>query len=330
MTTKDYKKVLVLGGTGMLGSMLTDVLSTSPQIKVIATKQPTECGQNSLTTTTEPIEWHSYTFDARHPSALKKLLDATEPDYIVNAIGLIKHNINTDSPSDNMKAIALNATFPLLLSEVVGPYTRIIQICTDCVYTGMRGAYNESDRHDAQDIYGKTKSLGELVGDNTTLIRCSIIGPEQKTFKSLLEWFRRQPAHARIKGFSNHQWNGVTTLQFAKLCRGLITNDTYRQKIQHFIPANTINKLDLLRCFASHYLRNDIAIEESQAHESVDRTLATLHPEVNKFLWSLAGYTDQIPTIAEGVLELSQYEKSLSTKLQPPPLAPENFLRSTL
>lgn len=330
MTIKDHKKVLVLGGTGMLGSMLIDVLSTSPQIKVIATKQPTECGQNSLTTATEPIEWHSYTFEARHPSALNKLLDATEPDYIVNAIGLIKHNINTVSPSDNMKAIAINATFPLLLSDVVGKHARIIQICTDCVYTGMRGAYFESDLHDAQDIYGKTKSLGEHVGDNTTLIRCSIIGPEEKTFKSLLEWFRRQPLHARIKGFSNHRWNGVTTLQFAKLCLGIISNGTYHQKLQHFIPANTITKYHLLQCLAKTYRRSDVTIEESLGVESIDRTLTTLHPEVNKFLWALAGCTNKIPTIEEGVQELSAYKIPFSTELQQQPPLSEAFLRPTL
>ena len=98
----------------------------------------------------------------------------------------------------------------------------MIQIATDCVYSGKTGGYNEDSLHDALDAYGKTKSLGEVRSSTFLNIRSSIIGPEINHKVLLLEWFLKQPKGAVLNGFSNHLWNGVTTLQFAELCLTII------------------------------------------------------------------------------------------------------------
>jgi len=106
------------------------------------------------------------------------------------------------------------------------PMAKVLQIATDCVYSGKTGNYDEAAKHDALDVYGKTKSLGEVNARHVLNIRCSIIGPELKGRLSLLEWFLSQPTGARVNGYAHHQWNGITTLQFAELCVMLMRGRT--------------------------------------------------------------------------------------------------------
>jgi dTDP-4-dehydrorhamnose reductase len=175
------------------------------------------------------------------------------------------------------------------------------------VYSGKEGGYTEQAPHDALDVYGKTKSLGETFHPGVAHLRCSIIGPEPKDFKFLIEWFRKQPHGANVNGFRNHQWNGVTTLQFARLCGGIIREDLILPHLQHVVPSGTVTKAQMLRDFAEVYERGDIAIQEVDAKTIVDRTLATSNPDLNSALWRAAGYS-QPPTVTEMIRELGRFE----------------------
>jgi dTDP-4-dehydrorhamnose reductase len=156
-------------------------------------------------------------------------------------------------------------------------------------------------------VYGKTKSLGEVRSPNVNHLRCSIIGPEQKGHLSLLDWLLNQPQGAKVCGYTNHLWNGVTTLAFAKLCHGIMSKQLELSHVQHVVPLNVATKAELLSHFNYFYHRNDIQIEYVVAPVAIDRTLSTLDAKKNQELWQAAGY-DEPPYIQQMIEELANYQ----------------------
>lgn len=223
-----------------------------------------------------------------------------EYDYIINCIGIIKQKLN-----DPKEAIFTNSILPYIICEG-SPQAKIIQIATDCVFSGKKGHYTEDDEHDASDIYGKTKSLGEVMKPNFYNIRTSIVGIDKANI-SLLSWFLSQEKNAVVKGYTNHHWNGITTLHFAKLCYALMKKKRSVPNNFHFFPKDVVNKYGLLNIFAEKFNRKDIRIEPFVAKYGVDRTLSTIC-KVNSSLWKDMGY-DTPPTIEQMVGELAEYEK---------------------
>ena len=296
-------KVLVLGGSGMLGSMVVDLLSRNGTFDVTATVRDaalaTQFGAHL-----PGAAWRVFRFEG-HPPSLD-MLDGHP--WIVNAIGITKPLIRDDHPAEIERAIDVNARLPYLIGHRARQSgARVLQIATDCVYSGRQGGYRETDLHDALDVYGKTKSLGESFQDNVHHLRCSIIGPEPKDFKFLIEWFRRQAPAATVKGFVNHRWNGVTTLHFARLCAGIIARGLALPHLQHVVPSGSMTKASMLHAFAAAFRRPDIQIEDVEAGTIVDRTLDTITPDVNRRLWEAAGYPDP-PSVAEMIGELGAFD----------------------
>lgn len=252
-------RTIILGSTGMLGSMVAktwrrDFYSTSRE-----------------------------RFDALDPDL--SLLDRF--DWTVNCIGLIKPNCG-----DVGKAIRVNALLPHSLPK------NTLQIATDCVYSGSKGSYTETDEHDALDVYGKTKSLGEA--PNIHSLRCSIIGPEINNHISLLDWFLSQD---KANGYTNHLWNGITTYHFSLICQAIIEQGIKLPNLQHIVPADVVTKAELLRIIAGAY-KADIEVVDVKAPVAVDRTLSTTNPELNSRIWKAAGY-DTPPTIKQMAEELA-------------------------
>jgi len=297
------KSVLVLGGTGMLGSMVTDELARSPELRLSATYRSADRAPSP--SRLPGVHWNP--FDASAGRLHEQLAACGENAWIINAIGITKPLIREDDPRQIETAIHVNALLPhsvAAFARTVG--ARVLQIATDCVYSGAKGAYVETDLHDALDVYGKTKSLGECQEPNVHHLRCSIIGPEPKDFKFLIEWFRTQPADARVNGYLNHQWNGVTTLQFARVCRGIIEAEPALPRLQHVVPEGAISKAQMLHEFVTAYRRPDITISDMNAASVVDRTLATCRPDLNAQLWRAAGYTNP-PTVPQMISEVAHY-----------------------
>lgn len=301
----DKINVLILGASGMLGSMVTDFLSREEDLSIAATVRSSELTKKAGKHINN-VEWQI--FEVKEEAQTVQLLHGLgKPDWIVNAIGLIKPHTHDDEPIEVERAIVGNAAFPYWLARTF-EQSRILQIATDCVYSGTQGHYVESSKHDALDVYGKTKSLGEALLSNVNHLRCSIIGPEPKSYVSLLEWFRRQPVQSKVSGFLNHSWNGITTLHFAKICYGIIKDNTTLPHLQHLVPSGDITKHDLLRCLARCYKRSDIEIAGSDAAQAIDRRLATDNKELNAKLWKNAGYEDRPPTVPEMVEELAAFD----------------------
>lgn len=298
------KTVAVIGASGMLGSMVLDVLSQDEDLKLISTvrtKKLAELERSKF----KNVDWRLLDVEKDNTAELRSAIHGAS--YIVNAIGVIKPYIHDDNPVETERAIKVNSLFPYKLAQLaVANRAQILQITTDCVYSGSRGSYVETDRHDALDVYGKSKSLGEALLPNVHNLRCSIIGPENKGYLSLLEWFLHLPRNAHIEGYINHRWNGITTLHFARICLGIIQKNVKLPPLQHIVPKDVVTKAELLRLFASEYNRGDIVITPTNAKIAIDRTLATKNESLNRELWRAAGY-EEPPSISQMIAELARY-----------------------
>lgn len=162
-------KVLVLGAQGMLGSMAAATLSERRDLKVrVTTRGDPPAGSGAS----------RRRFDASS-DPVERLLETEAPDWVVNAIAVVAPLIREDDSASVLRAIDVNAAFPRRLADAAAAREqRIIQIATDGVYSGLHGPYDEGAPHDAQDVYGRTKSLGEVCDSHVVLLRCSIVGPE--------------------------------------------------------------------------------------------------------------------------------------------------------
>ena len=286
----------------MLGSMIVDYLSRDSQFSLTATVRTADL-QERMQAVYPKVRWEIADFRGFTDFAA---FDGQQ--WIINAIGITKPLIRDDHAAEILNAIEINSLLPHTIGrEAQRRNARVIQIATDCVYSGSKGHYTETDAHDALDVYGKTKSLGECFLPNTQHLRCSIIGPEPKDFKFLIEWFRRQPPDASVNGFTNHHWNGVTTLHFAKLCKGIIETGPALSHLQHVVPSGLVTKARMLHDFAQAYSRPDITIRDTEAKTVIDRTLDTTTPDANLALWRAAGY-QQPPTVTHMILELGKYD----------------------
>jgi dTDP-4-dehydrorhamnose reductase len=283
---------MVLGGSGMLGKACDLVFSEAPNVQLVST------ARQSLPKMRQ--------FDVLNHS-IKELILAEEPDWIINCIGIIKPHIKEDSSESVENAIRVNSVFPHEIANAISKTnTRVIQIATDCVYSGREGSYIETSPHDPTDTYGKTKSLGEVSSNQFLHIRASIIGPEFGRSTSLQEWFLGQPAGAKVNGFTDHLWNGLTTYHFALLSLALISEGMNQSGKHHVLPSNILSKAKLLETFAEVHGRQDINVEHIESTNKIDRTLATVDLDFSNQLWKLAGYTE-VPTIQQMILEQKNF-----------------------
>jgi dTDP-4-dehydrorhamnose reductase len=289
--------VLVLGASGMLGGMVARVLDGEPQLNV------TRAARASAGEATIP-------FDAEQEGSVERLLASARWDWLVNAVGVIKPLIDETDPACVARATAVNETFPQRLAagaERAG--SRVIQIATDGVFSGRSAPYDEETRHDADGVYERSKSGGEVSAPHVLNLRCSIIGPEGwREPRSLLGWALSQPSGARISGYTNHRWNGVTSLHFARLCRGVIlAGGLDLPWLLHVVPADTVSKAELLELALQAFGRTDVTASAEPGPIPVDRTLTTRYPEANRRLWAAAGYAEP-PRIATMIAELASLQ----------------------
>lgn len=297
--------VLVLGGSGMLGAMVVDLLSRDASVAVSATvRDPFLLVR--MNERIPGVRWD--VFDAESTDPDGALFADRRFDWIVNAIGVIKPHIREDAPRSVERAVRVNTLFPSRLAEIAEREgMRVLQIATDCVYSGTTGGYHEDALHDPTDVYGKTKSLGEVRSEYVHHLRCSIVGPEPRRGVSLMEWFLGQPSGSEVGGFVNHRWNGVTTLQFARVCAGIVREDRPPfSHCAHLVPRGEVTKAELLELLAAAFGRSDIRIERKDAPTALDRTLSTSFPETARALWRDAGYAEA-PDTAKMLEELRAY-----------------------
>jgi dTDP-4-dehydrorhamnose reductase len=190
-------------------------------------------------------------------------------DYIINSTGVIRHKISSESQQDIENATKVNCLFPQQLGRLAKKYGyKVLQIGTDCVFSGKNGFYTESDQPDADDVYGKSKALGEVLYGDALTIRTSTIGHELHTNFGLLNWFLLQ--ENRCKGFKNAIFSGLPTVVLAEVIRDRILHNRALKGLYH-VAAAPINKYDLLQLIAEIYGKKiDI---ESDEDFVIDRSL---------------------------------------------------------
>lgn len=293
-------KVAVIGSTGMLGREVAR--SKFDGYEVVEWNRRS----TPVVSTNEHIQIDS------NLTHLEEKMNMNDISFVVNCAGLIRQKIDEDSLSSRAQAVKANFDLPLRLVSLSEKYNfKIIQIGTDCVFSGRHGNYKESDIHDAEDIYGKTKSLGEIPHENLIILRTSIVGLEAQSNSSLLSWFINQSRNARVKGYSDQIWNGVTIFHFAKFVTSIIDQNGFNQfsGVHHVVPSDSVSKDKLLKIFGIAFGREDIEIDSVATGRDLDMTLGTNHPSMNSLLWKLAGYSHP-PTIEEMILEYSSLIQS--------------------
>jgi len=281
------KKVLVLGSTGMLGSAVVDALQEKGHEVITASRST------------------GIKFDAVNLDTEKLLTEANlqEGDFVINCVGLTKSRIDEASIASRSLAVKLNIDFPNDLAKAAQKLgVNIIQVATDCVFSGLAGGYSEGSAHDPLDVYGKTKSLGETPSPNVMHLRCSLIGPEVGRSSLFFEWVRQQPINAQIDGYTNHLWNGLSSRAFGKVVSGIISEELFESSVQHLVPSDEVTKDELVRLELSALRRDDVQVTSTEGEHPIDRTLATDRTGFNTQLFLAAGYK-KIPTIEEMVLE---------------------------
>jgi len=280
-------RVLVLGSTGMLGSAVNQILQESGHDVVAASR-------------TRGIR-----FDAEDLASTELLASSglSAGDFVVNCVGLTKARIHENDPVSRGLAVKLNIEFPYDLAAASKQHgVKVIQVATDCVFSGTSGNYSEIASHDALDVYGKTKSLGEVPSDNVMHLRCSLVGPERGRSSLFFEWVRSQPRGSMVFGYTNHIWNGLSSRAFGRIVAGVVEQDIFRAGVQHLVPYDQVTKDELVRMQLSALGRTDVTVNPTQADFEVNRTLSTKNSAANRELFLAAGYSE-IPTIQEMVSE---------------------------
>jgi dTDP-4-dehydrorhamnose reductase len=296
------KRIIIFGATGMLGHQVTKVFSQDNNYEIIATYRKKKDLKNIYQ------DKKNVTFVKYDALKNKNFLNITNKKvhHIINCIGIIKPYINEVDVHSIKKAIFVNGFFPHELFHHFSKKNknmRFFQIATDCVFNGSKGKYSEKDSHNADDIYGKTKSLGEVNKEKFFNIRCSIIGKELKSYKSLLEWFLNLKQKSKLTGFANHKWNGLTTKAYSEFLKTIIDNNIEIPRLIHVLPSDTVSKYELIFLLKKIFNKKDISLSKINHPLTIDRTLATNNLKLVKYIWSKSIYK-KTPSIKDMLIEI--------------------------
>ncbi len=246
------RRIVILGGDGMLGHQLLQHFDQ--RYEVWATLR-----NNFNTYQAYKIfnrENSLYEIDADNYDQLEKVFKKIRPEVVINCIGIVKQR---KEAIDAIESIKINALLPHQLCLLCKEYAaRFIQISTDCVFSGEKGNYTESDVPDAEDLYGRTKLLGEVASPHAITLRTSIIGIELSRKQGLIEWFLSQ--RGTIQGYVHAIYSGFTTIELAQIIERLITQHVELSGIWH-VSSDPINKYQLLCSLSDKLNRNDIEIK---------------------------------------------------------------------
>ena len=298
---KGRKNILILGCTGMLGSEVLKVFIESKKFNISASITSKKNLKFLKFEKFQKINFFKFNVLQDSLSKLKKFIK--KDTIIVNCIGVIKPNIDENNVNSVLKAVKINSVFPFNLNNEFAKKNKIYQIATDCVYDGSSKLYSENSPHNALDVYGKSKSLGEINNKNFFNIRSSIIGKEIKNHKSLYDWFQNQNKNSKVKGFTNHLWNGITTKAFGNILISIIENKISLPNKIHICPKNIVTKYEMLRLFKDKIPNKNINIKPVKAKNKINRTLSTDYKKLNNIIWNKSIYK-KIPTIEQLIKEI--------------------------
>ncbi len=245
ISNQQNSKVLVLGVTGMLGNAVFRWFSQSKDFSVRGSARSSH-GLARL-----PLELTPRVVcgvDVENPDSLTQLFAQLKPDVVINCVGLVKQ---LDSADDPLLAIPINALLPHRLARLCAVSgARLIHMSTDCVFDGQKGCYTESDVSNSQDLYGRSKFLGEVDYPHAVTLRTSIIGHELGSYHGLVNWFLSQ--NQGVRGFTRAVFSGLPTVELARVIRDFVIPNPSLRGVYH-VSAEPIDKYSLLKLLAEVY-----------------------------------------------------------------------------
>jgi dTDP-4-dehydrorhamnose reductase len=257
-------RILVLGASGMLGNAVMKLFAKEGLHETWGTLR-NESGKQFFS---DDIQSHLISaVDVLNQDALLNIFAITRPNVVINCVGMIKQLRDANDP---LHVLPLNALFPHHLAKlcmVAG--ARLIHISTDCVFSGKKGSYIESDESDARDLYGKSKYIGELHDyPHAITLRTSIIGHELNSNHALIDWFLAQ--HDQVKGYKKAIFSGLPTVELAEVIHNRILPKPALHGLYH-VSANPVAKFDLLNMVAKAYEKEIVIQPDDEI--VIDRSL---------------------------------------------------------
>ncbi|MCG0050110.1 MULTISPECIES: dTDP-4-dehydrorhamnose reductase family protein [Priestia] len=260
-------KLLVLGGKGMAGHIITNYFTAKKNYEVFYTSRDLN-------------DKNSIYLDVTNSTMLEEIINGTKPDITVNCIGLL----NNDANNNTKEAFQVNSLLPHQLAKLTERYQgKLIHISTDCVFSGTKGDYTEDDIPDGTSIYAQSKQLGEIISDKHLTIRTSIIGPELKENGiGLFLWFMKQKG--QVKGYERVLWNGVTTLELAKAIESMIEHNV--TGLYHLGSDQKVSKYTLLKLIQEVFEKADVEIlpdSEIVLDRTIKNTRTDFHYQIPNY-----------------------------------------------
>jgi len=259
-------RVLVLGAAGMVGHVVTAFLEEQGSFTVVPVVHR------------RPFFRDAVSMDLREFALLSHFLNEHQFDAIINCAGILPRRAEEDVCS----AILINSYLPHYLEHRFrDTLTRVIHISTDCVFSGQKGDYVESDFADGDSVYARTKKMGELNNRKDLTLRLSVVGPELVAWplgEGLFSWFMAQKRE--IRGFTHVFWTGLTTVELARQIAGILKEHPTLSGVYHLVPETKIPKHDLLALFNRFFREGKIPIRPDGAYRS-DKSLRDTRKEIS-------------------------------------------------
>lgn len=256
--------ILVLGSSGMLGNAVLRFFAQSPDYEVYGTAR----SWSSIRDLQQKAPTAKFVtgIDVDNLDSLTRLFATVKPALVINCVGIVKQ---LEEANDPLVALPINALLPhrlARLTQVAG--ARLVQLSTDCVFSGTKGNYLECDTPDANDLYGRSKFLGEVDYPNAITLRTSIIGHELSGARSLIDWFLSQTDE--VDGYKKAVFSGFPTVEIARIIRDFVIPHPHLHGLYH-LSAEPINKYDLLSLINQVYDKK-IHINPNENY-AIDRSL---------------------------------------------------------
>ncbi|MEN9419580.1 MAG: hypothetical protein RI988_3200 [Pseudomonadota bacterium] len=262
--TRDVQRLLVLGASGMLGNAVLRWFAQDSAYEVVGSVR--SLGAVRGLVAQAPQARFVPGVDVENLDSLTRLFAQVRPQVVVNCIGVVKQVAEADDP---LTAIPINALLPhrlARLAQLVG--ARLVHVSTDCVFAGTRGGYRESDAPDAQDLYGRSKLMGEVDAENAVTLRTSIIGHELGSTHGLVGWFLSQAGP--VRGFTKAVFSGLPTVELARVIQHHVLPHRGLHGTYH-VSAEPIDKYALLKLVAATYGRTIEIVPDDKL--VIDRSL---------------------------------------------------------
>ncbi|MES2560312.1 MAG: SDR family oxidoreductase [Bacteroidota bacterium] len=277
------QKIIVLGSSGMAGHVIASQLRMHPEKFEVITVSRTLDQTNA-----------TVIMDISNFSLLKELIVKEKPDVIINCVGIL----NKTAEENPDIAVLMNSYLPHFLEAATAKTpSRVIHISTDCVFSGSKGGYAETDVKDGAGFYAQTKALGEIVNTKDLTIRTSIIGPELKADGiGLLHWFLHQ--QGELKGYTGAFWSGVTTIQLGKSVLDVLANPELTGLV-HLTNNEKIHKFDLISLFKEVFERESVSIVPYDNYK-VDKSLLNTRTD----------FKPNVPGYAQMIVEMKEWMQS--------------------